>query len=332
MKYALIDVGSNTIRLTVNLVDGQTIQNLFHKKTVAGLASYVSHGALTAEGIRCVCEVLQGCKTLLSHFEIDRTSVFATASLRNVSNTDEALNAIAEQTGYHVDLISGEEEAILGYYGICQEIPVSDGLLLDIGGGSTEITLFHAAGPVRARSFPVGSLNLYTRHIRKNILPSKKERESIKQELADTFTAEVLEGFAPSGQLYAVGGSARAILKFANHALELPDDNRSLTGIHLKEVKKLLFRDDPSVPDRILKQCPDRIHTLIPGFLIFHTLFKRLGGETVTVCRFGVREGYLWDRYMREDANGRSSHVTGGEADCVSPAPVGGQTPPSVFL
>lgn len=307
MKYAIIDVGSNTIRLTVNLADGTNIQNLFHKKIVAGLAGYVEQGELNPEGIRQVCEALEEYRTLLSHFDIDQTAVFATASLRNVCNTDQALNAITERTGFHVDLISGEQEAVLGYYGICQEIPAEDGILMDIGGGSTEITLFHKSGPEKACSFPVGSLNLYTGHVKKNILPSQKERKDIRQELAEVFSSDALQVFQQSEQLYAVGGSARAILKIANHTLGLPSDNRSLTKSQLKEIKKLLLQKDSKASDVILKHCPDRIHTLIPGFLIFSTLFKRLGGRTVTVCRYGVREGYLWDRYLRGMSAGQGA-------------------------
>lgn len=300
MKYAIIDVGSNTIRLTVNLVDDASIKNLFNKKIVAGLASYVERGRLNPEGIARVCDALEELKNLLSHFDIDQTAVFATASLRNISNTDEALDAIAERTGFHVNLLSGEQEAILGYYGICQEIPVQQGILLDIGGGSTEITMFHKDGPEKARSFPIGSLNLYSCHVKKNILPSKKERDDMKQSLSEIFSDDALGVFRQSKQLYAVGGSARAILKLTNHVLNLPPDNRTLTAEQLKEVKKYLLQEDRNVAHLILKDCPDRIHTLIPGFLIFYTLFKRLGGEAVTVCRSGVREGYLWDRYLRE--------------------------------
>lgn len=300
MKYAIIDVGSNTIRLTVNLADGTNIQNLFNKKIVAGLASYVEQGRLNPEGIARVCDVLEEFRSLLSHFDIDQTAVFATASLRNISNTDEALDAIAERTGYHVALLSGEQEAILGYYGICQEIPARQGILVDIGGGSTEITAFGADGPEKARSFPIGSLNLYSLCVKKSILPGKRERDDMKQTLTEVFSAEALEAFHQSEQLYAVGGSARAILKLANHLLKLPSDNRTLSAGQLKEVKKFLLTEERDAAHLILKLCPDRIHTLIPGLLIFCTLFKKLGAESVTVCRCGVREGYLWDRYLRE--------------------------------
>lgn len=300
MKYAIIDVGSNTIRLTVNVLDGSTIQNLFHKKIVAGLASYVEQGQLNPAGITRVCDALAELQILLSHFEIDQTAVFATASLRNISNTDEALDAIAERTGFHVDLLSGEQEAILGYYGICQEIPARQGILLDIGGGSTEITSFHAEGPEKARSFPLGSLNLYAACVKKGILPDKKERDHMKQALSQLFSEEALAPFRQTSQLYAVGGSARAALKLTNYVLELPPDNRTLTSCQLKELKKLLQKNDQSTARLLLQHCPDRIHTLIPGFLILYTLFKKLDGETITVCRYGVREGYLWDRYLRE--------------------------------
>lgn len=82
---------------------------------MAGLSGYVEDGRLSAEGIECACAGLLTFRGILQTLAIDRISVFATASLRNISNTEQALSVIHAATGYFVEVISGEEEALFGY-------------------------------------------------------------------------------------------------------------------------------------------------------------------------------------------------------------------------
>ncbi len=299
MKYAIIDIGSNTIRLCVSEVEGRNRQELFHSKIVAGLASYVENGVLTKEGIQRAGDALTEFQQLLSHLEIDQTAVFATASLRNISNTDDAIVKIQKKTGLTIDLLSGSEEAVMGYYGIRGSVRAEEGILLDIGGGSTEVTYFTADGPHQCRSFSLGSLNLYSRCVKEGVLPTQEERKKMKRLIARIFDGEELQGFARSEQLCAVGGSARAILKLANVAFALDPENSGLPLERLKELRKRLCKQDRQSIDLILKHCPDRVHTVIPGLLILESLAKRLGAVSIEVSRNGVREGYLWHKLLK---------------------------------
>ncbi len=81
------DLGSNTIRLAIYRCEQGKIQRLFHKKAMAGLAGYVADGALAQKGIHIACEVLTSYRELAEHFQIDQVHVFATASIRNISNS-----------------------------------------------------------------------------------------------------------------------------------------------------------------------------------------------------------------------------------------------------
>ena len=86
------------------------------------------------------------------------------------ANTGQARSIIRSATGYDVEILSGEEEALLGYTGAMQELHLASGAFLDIGGASTEIVTFHDGTPVDFTSFPIGSLSLYRRCVKK-ILP-----------------------------------------------------------------------------------------------------------------------------------------------------------------
>ena len=98
----VIDIGSNTIRLSIyKVLENEQIIHMFHNKTFVGLAAYVDEfGMLSDKGINKAVEVLNEYREIIDIIELDTIYPFATASLRNVINTDEALKAIEEQTGF----------------------------------------------------------------------------------------------------------------------------------------------------------------------------------------------------------------------------------------
>ena len=186
MKQAVIDIGSNSMRLTVyETTPPQIFRVLFKEKIMAGLAGYVDHNALSPDGIERAILGLLSFRATLSALDIKAVAVFATASLRNVKNTDQAVAAIQRATGYPIEVISGEEEAAFGYAGAMQELDLTDGLFVDIGGASTEVVRFAGGVMESANSCPVGSLKLYRDFVRK-ILPNKEAIHHIIVEIMRT--------------------------------------------------------------------------------------------------------------------------------------------------
>ncbi len=108
MKYSVIDIGSNSMRLTVYKVKNGTFKILFKDKRMAGLAGYVEKGCISDRGIKRACDLLLEFRSTLETFDImDRVYVFATASLRNIVNSDEAAAKITEETGFNIDIVTG---------------------------------------------------------------------------------------------------------------------------------------------------------------------------------------------------------------------------------
>ena len=144
----IVDVGSNTIRLSIYQYNDLDFKLLLGKKETAGLAGYVENGRLAPEGIEIAARVLTDFRTLLDNLEIDQLHVFATASLRNISNTDEAVDAIQAAAGVPIQVITGSEEAALSFQGALHGTPKPEGqgLLADIGGGSTELVIYPLRG------------------------------------------------------------------------------------------------------------------------------------------------------------------------------------------
>lgn len=299
MKQAIIDIGSNSVRLTLYETEGTDFKILFREKIMAGLAGYVENKKLSAEGIECACSALLTFKGILRTLQIDNVGVFATASLRNVSNTDDALAVIRAATGYSVEVISGEDEALLGYMGAMQELHLTSGIFLDIGGASTEIVTFDNGSIADYASFPIGSLSLYRRCVKK-ILPGEGSLRRLRRA---TEKAIDLPESSPSVRSLAVGvgGTARAVLKIAHHCHGISDDCRSVTAEQIDGLCNFLCSGKKEASDLILKLAPERIHTLIPGALILQHIIHRFGAQQLVVGKFGVREGYLCQKILNSN-------------------------------
>ena len=297
MKIAIVDLGSNTVRLSVyhTLPDGG-FELLFSEKEMAGLVSYVHKGTLSPEGIQRACTAIQNFQGLLRQFDLDAPHVFATASLRNIRNTEEAVERIREATGVGVDVISGELEARLGYYGTQLATPLRDGAVFDIGGGSTEILEVRGGEIRRAQSLPIGSLELFNLCV-DGLWPKKKELEKIRE----TVTAALKRARLPehrAEKVCGVGGTARAVLKIANAWLEKPAGNRVLTPAEVRQLTALLLERDHRARKLILRHCPDRVHTILPGLMLMDTLTDKLCRKELYISPYGVREGYLCHKLL----------------------------------
>lgn len=304
MIYGIADVGSNTVRLSIYKCEGGEIRLLMNRKVMAGLAGYVRHGALTPEGIEVACQTLQGYRSLMDNLELPDLRVFATASLRNISNTEEAVGAVMAATGLRVDVLTGREEAELSFRGAIQNAGLYTGLLADLGGGSTELVSYRNRAIQSACSLSVGSLSLFSKYVSK-LHPTKEERRAIRRAVE-----EQLEQFVPqhppARHICGVGGTVRAACKVANAMFDRPAGDRSLDRDELKEMLQRLKKPGRDELRLLLKTVPDRIHTIIPGLLALDTIAKAYGAQTITASACGVREGYLLARVLEEPLEDQS--------------------------
>ncbi len=297
MKQAVIDIGSNSMRLTLYEISEDGFKILFREKIMAGLAGYVESNVLTSDGIKCACDGLLEFKHTLEALKIKNVFVFATASLRNIANTDEAVNIIKINTDFDVEVISGAVEATLGYYGALQELSISNGILIDIGGASTELVTFKDNEILTSHSFSVGSLSLYKKCV-KNILPGKDSMKKIKTMIKKTIQLNKSYEKETPNTFIAVGGTARGILKLAQKYYGLNSSCHSITAQQLRGLSVLLCRKEQDRINLILRLEPERIHTLVPGYMILQYIFEYFDADEMIVSDYGVREGYLCQKLL----------------------------------
>lgn len=297
MKQAIIDIGSNSMRLTLYETDGASFRMLFKEKIMAGLAGYVEDGVLSAEGIERACSGLLGFKQTLETLDVKDVAVFATASLRNIENTDEAIAAIKAASGYCVEVISGEEEALLSYTGAMKELRLANGAFIDIGGASTEIAAFENEQLLTAVSFQIGSLSLYRKCVKK-VMPGEGSLKRMQREITAEIDGRRMFPFDKRSPLVCVGGTARATLKIAKKLYALSGDCQSVSAAQLDDMCSLLYKGDRTAADLVLKYEPDRIHTIVPGMMIIQHIFRLFSADEIVVSRYGVREGYLCQKIL----------------------------------
>ena len=167
--YLVIDIGSNTIRAVVFHLEGEKLTPVLNKKYSAGLAGYVQpDGTLSREGLDLCIDILSEIRILIDTFNFNGIYPFATASLRNISNSSQVLEEIQERCGLQIQVLTGKEEAFFDYYGASCQLTNIDGVLVDIGGGSTEILIYKNGKPQAAESINIGSLNLYNNYVNRD--------------------------------------------------------------------------------------------------------------------------------------------------------------------
>ena len=297
MKCGIVDVGSNTMRLSIYHWEGRRFKLLMNKKEMAGLAGYIKEGVLSDSGILVACRVLAEYRALLANFDIGELHVFGTAPLRNIVNTEEALDTIRAVTGVGVEVLTGAEEAALSFLGatVGGGAPAA-GLLADIGGGSTELVAYENSTITSGCSLPMGSLSLFTGCV-SGLFPTKEERRALRgrveAELEKARTAGVR-----CAHLTGVGGTIRAAAKLCNDLSGADPDNRVIPAEELRGLYRELKRGDRAALRQILRAAPDRVHTILPGLVILNAVVKSYGVETLSVSACGVREGYLLRRVM----------------------------------
>lgn len=296
MIYAVIDIGSNTIRLSVYKVIGDEVKNLFNEKSSASLASFIEKGMMNEHGIQKLINTLKEFKNLISNFEdISKTYAIATASIRNSCNRREIIERVRTEVEIDIELISGEEEAKLSFLG--SGIDSQSGILTDIGGGSSEIVVFEQGKVVKTSSLNIGSLVAFDNFARELFI-TKDEKKLLEDDIKLMIASNNLNR-VQHDLVCAVGGSARACLKLYNEYYDKEAGNVIITMDGLKNlINTLINMENRAKMKLILKVKADRIHTLIPGMIILYRIAKYFYADIIRVSMTGIREGFVYSKIL----------------------------------
>lgn len=294
MHFALVDIGSNTIRLSIfEYTENQTVSLVITKKKIIGLNGYIVDGILSNDGLAILGATLLDFQQICEKLDISSIHFFATGVLRPLKNVNEIQQYIWNTLHVTIDIVSGDKEAILDHLSNMHFHGFHNGVLLDIGGSSTELAYFINDQPSAMVSLPFGSLSLYDRYV-EGIIPTEQEltqmREVVSKEL------EKLPKQFPSSisQIIGIGGSLRSLLKLEND-MRMGDVEGIISTAF---IESFLQNCPPHSKEQIrqfIRLFPDRIHTMIPGTIIAYEVVKKLNCQGINVSRYGIRDGYLLD-------------------------------------
>jgi exopolyphosphatase/guanosine-5'-triphosphate,3'-diphosphate pyrophosphatase len=285
---AIIDIGSNSVRLVVYAGARRIPAVVFNEKVLAGLGQGLAEtGALAAEPRERALAALRRFRLLLAQMKVREPHVLATAAVRDAANGGTFLDEV-RAIGFHPRVISGEEEGRLAGLGVISGIPDADGLVGDLGGGSLELVEVRAGEPGKPISLPLGVLRIGT-----DRAAGKSLRRQLRAALAES-------GLAARGKgrpFYMVGGSWRALarLDIISSGYPLP-----ITHHHVMapgrpaELRRLIQSLDEADPRSIRTLTASRIPTLPAAKLVLSTLVEEVEPSELVVSSFGIREGYLY--------------------------------------
>ncbi|MEK4424253.1 Ppx/GppA phosphatase family protein [Solibacillus sp. FSL K6-1523] len=304
LKTAIIDIGSNTIRLVLYSYDkNEGLREFGNIKTVARLRTYIlPSGEMSEEGILLLTDILNSFKLILADYRVTDVKAAATAAVRQAINNAEIIARMKEKTGLSIDILSEEEEAYYGFVAVANSMDTPSAITIDIGGGSTEITVFKNKKLQKTISFPFGTVSLMQKFVRGTII-STDEREQLRSFVTNQFSSVewMKEIKLP---VIAIGGSARNIAQIHQQQMDYP-----LSGVHQYEMKlnnlvdlqnqltKLTFEE--------LKQLDglssDRADSIVLALEVFIALMTAVHTDVIQISKKGLREGLIISRVLQEN-------------------------------
>ena len=303
MKIAAIDIGTNSIHMIVVEVRRDLSFDIVdrEKEMVRLGASGLEGKALTASSIRAGLDTLNRFNRLAKSRGVDETLAVATAAVREAPNGGDFLAEVVRQTGIQARVISGAEEARLIYkaalYGV--ESQTGKTVVIDIGGGTTEVAVGTAAGARIARSFRLGVIRLTERFVKSDPLSEGDERRltrHVRREVGPFLTSVATEGFdrvvLTSGTALNLGEMAlRGAALF--HADTIHHGRISAKQLH--RVRKQIVGSDMKARLRLPGLDSRRVDLIVAGAVLADALVRQLGADEVTLCDFALREGLILD-------------------------------------
>lgn len=285
MNYAVVDTGSNTIRMSIYKYESGCLDELFTEAVFANLAAHIEDNCLTEEGIDICCEAILYHKKKADEFKAD-FHVFATAAIRNAENCDYVVKSVKAKTGIELEILSGNDEGELSFLGAVSDFPVTSGVMADVGGGSSEVILFKEGEIIAVQSVPIGSLKAYKTFV-SGEMPTKEEAKLIKEEITKYLDKNSEFHNAKANDLCLVGGGVRAANKLCKLIL-----NREYLSVEGVDAMLEAFCEDEKFLEVFEKVIPKRKLTITPGLCIYSAIGEYFGADKIYISDKGIKEGY----------------------------------------
>lgn len=309
---AAIDIGTNTFRLLIadirhnRKTNNYDIEKICSERIITRLGEGISEsGLIKKKAITRSIVVLRKFSDLISHYHVYKTSAIATSALRDAKNNYEFLKKVKETTGFQIEIISGDEEAKKTTLGVMAGLkPPKTALVLDIGGGSTELIFTQRKKPLLTKSINLGVVHLANKYM-KNDPPLKKDLNQMDKKINQKIMSIVKpfkKLFSEDTVFIGTAGTVTALAAITQHLTKFEHSKIHNTKLTIEKIKNI-FSDISTITAKermkYLPFEPARLDIIVPGTLILLTLMKVFGLKEVIVSNYGLREGILIDLYNK---------------------------------
>jgi exopolyphosphatase/guanosine-5'-triphosphate,3'-diphosphate pyrophosphatase len=311
MKIAAIDIGSNSIHLVVMRATlGQHLEIIDREKDMARLgAGTLRNHRLSKETVERAIGALKRFKQVADSIGADVVLTTATAAVREADNADEFIETARREVGIDIQLLPGVEEARLIALAVSEATDFNSqrGLIIDIGGGSTEFIVTRGGEPGLLCSLRLGSVRLTEKFITTDPISDREQKR-----LVAAIRAEFLR---PASEIKAAGfdfviGTSGTILNLVEMAVESGRNgeasgfepfSRTTSLDQLRKLNRKLARLNEKERARFDRMDKGRADIIVGGGLLLETLMTELGAGSITTCDWSLREGVVLD-YLRNRA------------------------------
>jgi exopolyphosphatase/guanosine-5'-triphosphate,3'-diphosphate pyrophosphatase len=300
---AVIDIGSNSGRVAVlSLTDDGHLEMLSDARTSLHLIDDVAaDGRLSAGAIERVVRTVRDYLCIAATARAERTVAVATAAVREASNGNELAERLLAETGVTLEIIDGAEEAHYALVGAVHGLAVEDGMLVDIGGGSLEISRFRGREAVSTWSLPLGAGRL-TNGFLTSDPPRPSELRALREHVEASLREVGVPVLEPVEQMVGTGGTIRNLAKIHRARISYPIPRMHgyvLDRNDLRRVVDLLVDAPFARRDAIPGLSRDRADTVTGGGLAVLTVMDWIQARSVTVSGQGLREGVALEHTTR---------------------------------
>ncbi len=329
-RLAAIDIGSNAIRLRIVDADPPLMgeggprftafRDVLSDRVPVRLGHDVfTKGRLEASVIGAACDALRRFRVAMDGAKVDRYRAVATSAAREAQNGDVLVERAEREAGVHVDVIEGVEEARLVELAVSQRVALGQRtvVLIDIGGGSTELTLLQRGEAIFSRSLPMGTVRLVEAflegrgpidHVRRNLLDEYVDRVLVEAlpDLRDLTGGRV-------DMIIGTGGNLETLADLCPVHRAFPEGR----AVDVTSMRALLEEMcERSVDERAQRWSlrPDRADTIVPAATVLRRVAEAFGLESIAAPSVGLKEGLLVDiaraHFVPNDYKGEALALT----------------------
>ncbi len=289
MKFGAIDIGTNAARLLVGEVckDGEHhyVKKISYTRIPLRLGDDVfENGKISKVKQGHFVDSILAFKLIAGIFEVEELRAVATSAMREAKNAEKVISQIKDATGIDIEVISGQEEAelIFGTFMLLDFDKKKSFIVVDVGGGSTEISVFENGTKTAAKSFEIGTIRLL--------------KEKVNQSLWDDISNWIKHNvdFSTDHQLFGTGGNINKIHKIIGLKDKAPVDLNSM---------KMLFEnlENLTLEERIdrFQLKPDRADVIVPALRIYLHVMNQLNCSEISVPKIGLSDGMIYEMYRK---------------------------------